>query len=197
MKKRQIKTPKKTAQTAGANIRNALNQGFTLIELMVVIAVIAILLGAAVPAIRTFTTANAPQYATDELYGEIQLCRLRAARNNQRCQINFNLAAGTYSFTDFGNNGAVILPNPFKVVDLSKYRGGVTLTNSPNPIDPVPYTQLEFLPQGILNTTNTLPAISNSVYLTNQDNTVFYRILVSVAGGTSVDRWNVSTNSWQ
>lgn len=175
--------------------------GFTLIEMMIVIAVLAILIAAAVPTRNAYLENHGPQYAADELYGDIQLCRLRAARNNQRCRIDFNppAAAGAlpdqWTLTDVDNNGAII--GVFKTGTLSKYRHGVAFTNSPRAIDPPPFATVEFLPRGILNLNSTAPIGSNSIYLTNQDNYIFYRILVSLAGGTSVDRWNSTTAQWR
>ncbi|MGD9368655.1 MAG: GspH/FimT family pseudopilin [Desulfobacteraceae bacterium] len=171
--------------------------GFTLIELMVCVVVIAILGAAAVPAVNGYLSRHALQYATDELYGDIQLARMRAARNNQQCRIVFNVpAANQYSIFDVGNDGAVSA-TPFKVVDLAKYRDNITFCPSPNGADPPPYATLEFLSQGIVNLAVTVPGNSDSVYLTNQANDVFYRLLVSAAGGTGADRWDASLNQWR
>lgn len=168
-----------------------------MIELMVCVAVIAILGAAAVPAVNSWMSRHALQYATDELYGDIQLARMRAARNNQPCRIVFNVpAANQYSIFDVGNDGAVS-PTPFKVVDLAKYRDNITFCNSPAAANPLPYATLEFISQGIVDLGISAPANSNSVYLTNQANDVFYRLLVSAAGGTGVDRWDASTNQWR
>jgi prepilin-type N-terminal cleavage/methylation domain-containing protein len=170
--------------------------GFTLIELMIIIAIIAVMAAAAVPAVNSYMTRHALQYATDELYGDIQLARLRAARNNQRCRILFNAPAlNQYTIKDFDNNGAEI--GNFKIGDLSKFRETITFTNSPDGADPPPLTIIEFLSQGTLDLNVVAPAGSNSVYLTNQANDVFYRVLISAAGGTDVDRWVPSTNQWR
>lgn len=170
--------------------------GFSLAELMIGLAVIAILAVAAVPAVNGYMTRHALQYATDELFSDIQLARMRAAKHNRRCRILFNVpAVNQYTIQDIDNNNAVI--GNFKVVSLAKFRDRISFCNSPNPADNAPYATLEFFSQGVLNLTATVPANSDSVYLTNRDNDVFYRVLVSAAGGTGVDRWVPNQNLWR
>jgi type II secretory pathway pseudopilin PulG len=161
---------------------------------MIVIAVIVLMASAALPAVNSYLTRHSVRYAADELYGDIQLARLRAARNNQRCRILINTpAVNQYTIRDVDNNN-----NPlgvFKIGDLGKFRGNITFTNSPDAAEPPPYQTLEFLSQGVRGTI--LPANSNSIYLTNQGNDTYYRVLVSAAGGTSIDRWLPDQNQWK
>jgi len=179
-----------------------LSPGFTLIELMISVAVLGILLAAGVPAVNSYLTRQAPQYAADELYGDIQMARLRAARFKRRSRILFNAPLpNQYTVLDVDNAGNVILPAQggiIKVVDLAKFRDNITFCNSPLAVDPPPYTTLEFLSQGIVNRAAgaTQPANANSIYLTNQANDIYYRVLVSIAGGSAVHRCNLSTNQW-
>lgn len=170
--------------------------GFSVIELVVSVTIVAIMMGAAVPAVNGYLNRHAPQNAADELYGDIQLARLRAARNNQRCRIQFNVPAlNQYTILDVDNNGAII--GTFKIGDLTRFRGNISFVNSPRAIDAAPFLTIEFLPQGILDPLVTAPANSNSVYITNQANEVFFRVLVSAAGGTSVDRYDPNANLWR
>jgi prepilin-type N-terminal cleavage/methylation domain-containing protein len=172
--------------------------GFTLIELMVSIAIITIMAAAAVPAVNGYLTRHAPQYAADELYSDIQLAKMRAARNNQRCRIQFNVpGANQYTIQDVDNNGNIIPGGPFKVVDLSKFRDNITFVASPSGADPAPYATLEFLSQGVINVAVTAPANSNSIYLTNRANDIFYRVRVSLAGGVDTDRWDLNALLWR
>ncbi|MEJ2158822.1 MAG: GspH/FimT family pseudopilin [Desulfobacteraceae bacterium] len=179
-----------------------ISPGFTLIELMVCIVIIAIMVAAAVPAVNGYMTRHAPQYAAEELWGDIQLARLRAARNNQRCQIQFNAPGpNQYQIVDVDNNGNIIAGGPFKVVNLAKFRDNITFVPSPVAADPPPFAVIEFLSQGTVNLNTlpvgTLPANSNGIYLSNQGNDVFYRVLVSLAGGTAVHRLDLTTGQWR
>jgi prepilin-type N-terminal cleavage/methylation domain-containing protein len=170
------------------------NAGFTLVELMVAVAIVAIMLGMAVPAVNAYLTRHGLQYASDELWGDIQLARMRAARNNQRCRISFDSPGpGQYQIDDVDNNNVVI--RTFKISDLTKFRGGITFTNSPNAADGAPLESFEFTAQGIIDQVQ--PAGSNAVYLTNQDNDPFFRVVVSLAGGTGIGRWIPAQNQWR
>ena len=166
-----------------------------MIELCVTVAVAAIIVALAAPAVNGYLDRQAPQHAADELYGDIQLARLRAARNNQRCRIVFNLAANQYTLIDFDNNGALI--GPFKTVDLNRHRGGVTLAGSPSPADAPPFNRFEFLSTGVQDQAQTLPVTSNSMFITNPNNDIFFQVTVSLAGGTTVNRWDFIANTWR
>lgn len=172
------------------------SEGFTLIELVISISIIVIMLAVSVPAINSYMSRHAPQYATDELYGDIQLAKMRAARNNQRCRILFSPPPGSqYTIQDVGNNGNII--GTFKVGNFGKFRDNITFCLSPDAADPAPYATLEFLSQGIVDLNVTLPVGSNAVYLTNAANDTIYRVLVSIAGGVDIDRWDPTANQWR
>jgi prepilin-type N-terminal cleavage/methylation domain-containing protein len=173
------------------------NAGFSLVELVVGLAIVAIVIALAVPAVISYQTKHGLQYATDELFADLQLARMRAARNNQPCEILFNIPGpDQYQINDLDNGGAFI--STFRVSTLTKLRGGIRfINNSPNPADAQPLTRLRFLPQGMVDQANIVPAGSNSVFLTNQGNDTFFRVRVSLAGATSVDRWVPAQNRWR
>lgn len=58
--------------------------GFTLIELMVTIAVLAIVLAISVPSFQGITNRNRLTAITNEVVGAVQLTRMEAIRRNQR-----------------------------------------------------------------------------------------------------------------
>ena len=169
------------------------SSGFTVTELVVALAVIALVTALGIPAAINATGHYGPRYAADVLYGDLQLARMRAARNNQRCMVVFNAPLpNQYTIFDMDNNNAIL--GTFKIGDLTDYRGGPFFrAASPVPADPPPMATLTFLSQGVV--TNILPAGSNAVYISNQDNTKQVRVFVSVAGGTGIDEINPGDNA--
>lgn len=63
--------------------------GFTLIELMVTIAVAAIILSLAIPSFESFVNANRLSSATNEMVASMQVARMEALRNNRRAVVCF------------------------------------------------------------------------------------------------------------
>ncbi len=151
--------------------------GFSLVELMIVILIIGIIGGVGVPLMQSMSAKPGAQYAADELYSVIMEAKMQAIQNNSPASITFNVASSEYSYR---NN---------VTVRLSKYRGNVIFTNSPNGLDQAPVNQLTFSPQGFATA-------SGSVYIREITHNTFYRVRTSYAGVTTVDRWSQGANRW-
>lgn len=61
--------------------------GFTLIELMVTVAILSIIVSMGVPALQGFIESSRLRSATHDLYSDLQLARLEAIRRNQRVTV--------------------------------------------------------------------------------------------------------------
>ena len=101
--------------------RHAAWRGFTLIELMVTIAVAAILIAIAVPSFKTLTVSNALTSAANDMVGALNLARMEAIKLNSTTQFCSNSATsngsdplGTACGTSSG--GVVMLQNGTKTV---------------------------------------------------------------------------------
>jgi type IV fimbrial biogenesis protein FimT len=83
------------------------NRGFTLIELMVVIALFAIAAAIAVPNYLTYSTRARLQGAESNLVADFELARSRAIRENGNVAVVFNADGLGYTvFEDFDGNWA-------------------------------------------------------------------------------------------
>lgn len=71
-------------QRSKNGLRRPTARGFTLVELMVTVAVLAILLGVAAPSFTSMTRRNRLTAAANELVATLQLAKMEAIRRNSR-----------------------------------------------------------------------------------------------------------------
>ncbi len=76
------------------------NKGFTVLELVLVVAIVGIIVAIAVPSMQSTTDSYNVTTAADQLAGEIQTGRLLAVTRNATLQMVFDSVKGTYQVTD-------------------------------------------------------------------------------------------------
>ncbi len=106
---------------------------FTLIELMVTLAIFGILVGLAVPAFQSMTDGNRIVAEQRKIIGAINLARSEASHRNQTVTMasgagdDWSQGIQLYSDADVGGNTAFSAANDLMIKDLDASNTGITL----------------------------------------------------------------------
>lgn len=107
--------------------RMLVNRGFTLIELMVTIAVLAIVLGIAVPSFQDFVRKNRLVATTNNLVSALAMARSEAIKRAARVTVaSANWSAGWQVFVDTGVVGDASGDTVLRVYQPASGAPGVT-----------------------------------------------------------------------
>jgi len=149
--------------------------GFTLIELTVVIALLAILTAVCVPNFLSWLPKYRLKRAARDLYSNLQLAKMSAIRANKDCMVKYYKNPDRYT---------VDLLN--KTIRLSDYKSGITFNGPDNQTFAV--AAITFNSRGTGN--------SGYAYLTNSGKTAYYRVGPLTSGAIKLQRWGGGT-SWK
>lgn len=153
------------------------NFGFTLLEVIVVIAMIAITLSIAVPSINRGLKERGVSYAADEFQYQLQRVKLLAVKEGADASLTIDADAGEY-YLESSNSGRL------ETIRLSQYHGRVVFSD-----DWVNSVTITFTPSGVAFR-------SGAFYLTSQANDRIFRLRVTDAGGISKHVYNEATSKW-
>lgn len=133
------------------------NSGFTLMELMIVIAIIAILAGVAIPNFIGFLPGQRLASGAQDILQGLQKSRSKAIMTNRPVVVNFNAAANSFTaFVDENADGALDAGELTIADDLTMPAGIDLSTNLVGAV-----TTVTFDSQGIPTTSGTM-TVQNS-----------------------------------
>ncbi len=145
--------------------------GFTLIEIMTVLAIIAILMTAAIPSYIGYKPTLVLNRAVNEYHGILQQARLMAIKNRGDCTVVFGAKSYTVSCTT---------SNYTRTVDYSDY-GELVIFERFDGTSGIPTANLTFNSRGSCN--------SAYMHITNTQRKDFYRIGPLISGAIKKDRY--------
>lgn len=168
----------------GGRVQARRHRGFTLVELMVTVAVAAVLLMIAVPSFRSITASNRLNVAANDLIRAIQVARTEAVKRNSSTQLCSNSASANTSDT----LGAACGTQTGAVWALTGDQVSQVLADAPGIAAPVQIsgtvTALRFTAQGLAQKAGTTKPYGATVadLCTSQISQNNHRVIAMTAG---------------
>lgn len=158
------------------------NEGMTLAEILVVVAIIAIMSGIAVPSFLSWLENKRVQSAARDMYSNFRKAQSTAVKNNRNCAVSFN---GTTGYTVYVDEDKDFVQDPgeqiIAQVNWSQYRNVQFSVNFP---DSSGKPTVAFLPNVLPDTHSGLP--NGTVELKSTSGKVSADVVISKYGNISL-----------
>lgn len=161
-----------------------ISSGFTLLELMVVVAIFATLLAIAVPNFESMVYGSGSNRALLELSNALQDARLKAIKIHQNVTVTFNQPAANQLQITWTENGVA------KSLDhrLSSDPNRVTFDNNPPGGALAPDNSFTFTNLGFIQLAGGNP--TSNIYIMDNSNGRRFHIAATIGGGIVERQWN-------
>jgi prepilin-type N-terminal cleavage/methylation domain-containing protein len=162
--------------------------GFTLIELVIAMAIFVIMASIAVPGYRSLVRSN----SADELVSELNLARMIAIRRQTQVTVTFAGGTSQCTVTWIGDDLGTVRT---KTVDLGNNGERFRFDASPPGAGtPAANNSFGFSPLGFISADGA--NVGGNVYLTSNDGAKSFQIQTTIAGGITISRYNPATGTW-
>jgi len=159
-------------------------RGFSLVELTVVVLILGIVAGFAIPKVMTVAQDARMDGDIRSISAQLSLARMRAASAGARSRLNFNLTANTYqidvlsgsTWTIYGGVSSLGVGDSFGFGTISTPAGQQTTIAQTSPI--------YFNSRGIATDSSGNPTGTSAIYLTNV-RSQYAALAVTIAGQPS------------
>jgi Tfp pilus assembly protein FimT len=156
---------------ARLNPRKRPEKGFTVLELVVVVACITILAGAMGPSFLNYLEDAGLKKAVHQLSGDLYRAKSQAIRMRANQTVTLNQGANNY-----------ICTNPNRTINLADFWGNPTFAANPSGGPEVFSPTIAFDTRGL-----STPQVTTQAFLAGNNRT--FRVQVSAAGAVSIHEW--------
>ncbi|MDD4274812.1 MAG: GspH/FimT family pseudopilin [Desulfobacter postgatei] len=166
----------------------SMEAGFTMIEMMIVVAIIAILSALAFPSLSTLIPRNRTKAAARDLKNDIQKAKLEAIKQNTDCLVVFTPQSGTdagscVTCIDLDNNNICTATDDIiSQLDFNE-TNSVTLTNP----DFSGNNKFVFNARGLPETTAGGMVAGSAVIQNTAEASYFFKIILASSGRVRID----------
>ncbi len=163
--------------------------GFTLIEMLVLVAVLGIIAAIAIPGFANLGPRARLKAATRNIVSDMQLARAKALKDRSPWTIEFDTSSGQYTLSSATDDLKTVRLSDYTGTSLGSAYGSRPDEPNPGSLDGVTFDDDKI----VFNSDGT--SVSGTVYLKNADNDTYAIGCLSAAG--RIKTWHNYGSGWE